>query len=79
MAYRYYDKNELGNILGTSGEDFHRNIKKLIKLDFKMELIGISVTNPDIWLDTGTHLMRLVDPDNSSNFYDTNLDFRSYK
>jgi len=79
MAYRYYTEVELAEILGISIREYHRSRKREIKRDFKKELEMIKVHNPDIWLDSSNNYnIRLVDPDDSSNFADTGLDFRSY-
>jgi hypothetical protein len=41
-------EKQLAERLKTTVEDFHRNIKKEIKIDFKNELRQINSTNPDI-------------------------------
>jgi len=75
--WKHYTPEELSQLLGISTEKFHREVKKLIKRDFKTELRALEIDNPDIFLNRDNHI-RLVDPRNHSNYYDTNLDINLY-
>ncbi|MDI1316266.1 hypothetical protein [Flavobacterium sp.] len=75
--FKFYSKEEISDLLNVDGEEFHREIKKIIKADFKAELKRINVTNPDILLDD-KYKMRLADPRDHNNFYDTDLEIHEY-
>jgi hypothetical protein len=78
MAWKYYNNKELAGLLEVSEEDFHREIKRRIKKDFESELDSIDIRNPDILLNED-YMIRLADPRDHVNYYDTGLDFLSYK
>jgi hypothetical protein len=73
-------KFELAILLGISEEDFHREIKPLIKRQFKEELLKImdKTDNPDIWLDYDNNIV-LVNPKDMNKQYPTGISIFSYK
>jgi hypothetical protein len=71
-------KSQLGEMLGISGEMFHKKIKPRIKKDFAKELYEKGIDNPDIWLDE-TDKMTLIKPGDSTKFIETDLSIFSYK
>ena len=75
---RHYTSEELADFLQISEEDFHREIKKLIKADFKQELKDMKIENPDILLDK-EHMIYLADPRNHDIYYETEVNFYDYK
>jgi hypothetical protein len=77
MAWRYYSKRELANLLNVSGEHFHKEIKKIIKRDFKKEMKPYGFDNPDILLNED-HIMALADPDDHNVFFETPVSIFAY-
>lgn len=75
--FEFYTSEEIGILLNVSGEEFHREIKKIIKADFKTELKTLGVNNPDILLND-KNIMRLADPRDHSKYYDTDLEITAY-
>lgn len=71
-------KSELGNMLGISGENFHKKIKPKIKKDFARELKAKDIDNPDIWLNED-NMITLVNPGDQTKFIETALSIYSYK
>ena len=72
-------KSELVVILGIRKEEFHREIKPIIKLDFKDELQKkFHADNPYIWLDEKFNMI-LVNPQNDNEKLDANLSIYNYK
>lgn len=64
--FKIVDKSQLARILDTTEKEYHRNIKPIIKRDFRQELKQKEIDNPDIGLDEDD-TMYLVDPYNSAN------------
>ena len=77
MSWIKYNVSDLAQLLNVTEEDFHRKIKKMIKRDFKKELERQNFENPDIHLDEN-FVMRLVDPRDNTNYFDTDLDIYAY-
>lgn len=77
MAWKFYSKKELTKLLGVTESHFHDEIKKIIKKDFKNDLIPLGFGNPDILLNE-SFIMALADPKNHNNFLETTVSIFDY-
>ena len=73
----FYSKQRIAQLLGVTETQFHREIKKIIKMDFKMELANMGVENPDILLDSN-NIMTLADPSDHTIFFQTTVSIFDY-
>ena len=77
MGWKFYNSQELSNLLGISEEELHRKVKRLIKRDFKLELKRIGIKNPDILLNDD-HLFSLADPRDHDKCFNTEISIFDY-
>ena len=77
MPPKYYDKKQIADLLGITIGEFHHEVKKLIKKDFKEELAQFGVDNPDILLDE-QNLMYLADSEDHNSYIETNVSIFDY-
>ena len=68
---------DFAQLLEVSEDCFHREIKKIIKMDFKKETKLMGIKNPDIGIDCDNNIV-LVDPNNKYNHRYTNISIFNY-
>lgn len=77
MSWRKYTIDELLTLLDVNRECFHREIKIVIKADFKKELKNAGYDNPDILLDDD-YIMALADPRDNTVYFETEVNIFDY-
>ncbi|NAS12392.1 DUF6443 domain-containing protein [Poritiphilus flavus] len=66
--FKFPEAKEISKILGVDVNTFHKEIKPLIKKDFKNELRKIESTNPDVGIDKSGNLV-LRNPKTGKTFF----------
>ena len=76
MKITFYDSEALATKFGVNRREFHRNIKTYIVSDFKQELDGKNISNPDIGLDAQNNIY--LSDTNHDEIIVTNLNVTDY-
>lgn len=75
-SFKKLSADEVAKRLGTTVNDFHKNIKPLMKKDFGQEMKKIGTTNPDILIDNTGNIV-LKNPASGKTIL-TGVPLRSY-